>query len=111
MTKTLLCEAPTVGSVYTTLDGMPVGACCCGRRDDGRSIALEDAPGWQGNGFLGSGPAAAATSRLGGGEPQGRLRVGLPTAPARTRRNAPGVLASVSAFGFVSLTPPLPSRW
>jgi plasmid stabilization system protein ParE len=24
MTKTLLCEAPTIGSVYTTLDGMPV---------------------------------------------------------------------------------------
>ena len=24
MTKTLLCEAPTIGSVYTTLDGLPV---------------------------------------------------------------------------------------
>ena len=24
MTKTLLCEAPTIGSVYATLDGIPV---------------------------------------------------------------------------------------
>ncbi len=45
-TRTLLREAPNIGSMYTASTACPSGACCCGRREHTSTTRWTRTPSW-----------------------------------------------------------------